>query len=116
MTISLDHSLLEAALDGLTLQHERIVAQIAEIRRQLGSSGPARMPSSAAAPNSKRTMSAAGRRAIAEAQRKRWAAQKEEEAEVEPKQKRKLSAAGRRAIAEAARKRWAAARAAKAAK
>ncbi len=54
---------------------------------------------------------------MAEAQRKRWAAVREEStapAEA-PQPKRKLSAAGRRKIAEAAKKRWAAAREAKAA-
>ena len=54
-------------------------------------------------------MSAAGRKAIAEAQRKRWAAQKTEtKATPAPKKtKRKLSAAGRAAIVAALKKRWA---------
>jgi hypothetical protein len=59
-------------------------------------------------------MSAAGRRHIAAAQRKRWAAVKKNQAQAKsaakpatPK-KRKLSAAGRKAIIEATRKRWAA--------
>jgi hypothetical protein len=62
-------------------------------------------------------MSAAGRKAIAEAQRKRWAAAKKptEPAPHEAaKPKRKLSEAGRKAIADATRKRWAAVKAAKA--
>jgi hypothetical protein len=65
-------------------------------------------------------MSAAGRRRIAEAQKKRWAAMKGEAGNAEPsvspassKPKRKISAAGRRAIGEATRKRWAAFHAAK---
>jgi hypothetical protein len=55
-------------------------------------------------------MSAAGRKAIAEAQRKRWAAAKGEAVDAEPakKPKRKLSAAGRAAIIAATKKRWAA--------
>jgi hypothetical protein len=65
-------------------------------------------------------MSAAGRRAIAEAQRKRWAVVKREAVAPEPapakKAKRKLSAAGRAAIIAATKKRWAAKRAAEAKK
>jgi hypothetical protein len=59
-------------------------------------------------------MSAAGRKAIAEAQRKRWATQKAEtQRGPSPKKaKRKLSAAGRAAIVAALKKRWAAKRAA----
>ena len=61
-------------------------------------------------------MSAAGRKAIAEAQRKRWAAAKKGVASVAPtkaaKPKRKLSAAGRANIVAALKKRWAAKRAA----
>jgi hypothetical protein len=55
-------------------------------------------------------MSAAGRRAIAQAQRKRWAAVKGESAgpKAAKKPKRQLSAAGRAAIVAALRKRWAA--------
>jgi hypothetical protein len=56
-------------------------------------------------------MSAAGRKAIAEAQRKRWAASKKAAEgpapEVASKPKRKLSAAGRKAIIAATKKRWA---------
>jgi hypothetical protein len=54
-------------------------------------------------------MSAAGRQAIAEAQRKRWAVKKTD-APVKPK--RKLSAAGKAAIVAALKKRWAAKKAA----
>ena len=56
-------------------------------------------------------MSAAGRRAIAEAQRKRWAASKSGAVvaapEAAPKPKRKLSAAGRKAIIATTKRRWA---------
>jgi len=59
-------------------------------------------------------MSAAGRRHIAAAQRKRWAAVKKSQAQgkgaekpAAPK-KRKMSAAARKRIGEATRKRWAA--------
>ena len=64
-------------------------------------------------------MSAAGRKATAEAQRKRWAAAKGADASAKTalaktakKPKRKLSAAGRAAIVAALKKRWAAKKAA----
>lgn len=58
-----------------------------------------------------RKMSAAGRKAIAEAAKKRWAAFRKEkpgktEKPAEAKKKRKMSAAGRAKIAAAARERW----------
>jgi hypothetical protein len=72
-------SILEAALAGLEAQRERLSAQIAEVRRQLGVRGPGRPKSNepeerATAKKAKRTMSAAARKAIAAAQKKRWAA------------------------------------------
>ena len=67
-------------------------------------------------PGGKKTMSAEGRARIAEAQRKRWAAQKEAQAGSPKKRrgKRGISAAGRKRLAEAMRRRWAAKRAKKA--
>ena len=63
-------------------------------------------------------MSAAARKRIGDAQRKRWAASKKAAEppvpEAAPKPKRKLSAAGRKAIIAATKKRWEAVRAAKA--
>jgi hypothetical protein len=59
-------------------------------------------------------MSAAARKRIGDAQRRRWGASKgEAESPSEPvtaKPRRKLSAAGRKAISEATKKRWAARR------
>jgi hypothetical protein len=63
-------------------------------------------------------MSAAARKRIGDAQRKRWAESKKESvpsspvAPEAPKPKRKLSAAGKAAIVAALKKRWAAKRAA----
>lgn len=93
-----DQSLLEAALVGYAWQRDEIDARIAEIRTELKAGGKVR------------TMSFAGRKRVAAAQRKRWAAQRET---VAPR-KRKLSAAGRKRIAEATKKRWAEYRARKA--
>ena len=61
-------------------------------------------------------MSAAGRKAIAEAARKRWAAVKATKAPSAPvvERKHKISAAARKAMADAAKKRWAAIKAGKA--
>jgi len=113
MAQQLSTEILNAALENLTTRRRQIDDQIAEVRRMLGSSGDgASAPS--AAPTQKRTMSAAGRRAIAAAQKRRWAAAKTGEpaqpAETS-KPKRKLSAAGRRNIVAALKKRWAAKRA-----
>jgi hypothetical protein len=64
----------------------------------------------------KRKMSAAGRKAIADASRKRWAAIKAGKTPSAPvvERKHKLSAAARKAMAAAAKKRWAAIKAGKA--
>ena len=105
-----DHELLEMALIGYEAQKAKLDAAIAGIQAQLSG----RTSSDGAAPQAsrKRTMSAAGRKRIAAAQRKRWSAIKKTDAEP-TRPKRKLSAAGRKAIAAAARKRWAALRKAK---
>src|ERR1017187_1575186 len=100
--MTLDRALLDAALVGYQHQLDQLDAKMADIRRQLGeatldpepASGPARK---------KRVMSAAARRKIATAQRKRWAVFHESKAPA----KRKMSAAGRKRIAEANKKRWA---------
>ena len=56
------------------------IARLQQVRVLLASSSASkrrgRPPASAVKPEKKRTMSAAGRKRIAEAQRKRWAAQK----------------------------------------
>jgi len=120
-TPQLTQSILTAALDGLELQKSRIEDQIAQVRSLLG--GAPRKPVASAEASGevapKRTLSAAARRSIATAQKKRWALiRKQKAAGGEPAAKaavkpakRKLSAAGRRAIIEATKKRWAKVRA-----
>src|ERR1022692_3951302 len=93
--------------------------KIADIKTQLGQPGPGRPKAAVATatgtdhagPQKRRTISKAGRARIAAAQRARWAAQKQQQAQpaqpAKPK-KRKLSAAGLKAIREATKKRWAA--------
>jgi len=109
-TPKLTNEIITAAIEGFEAQKTRIDGQIAELRALL-TGGPAE---SAAAPEAtkhrRRKMSAAGRKAIAEAQRKRWAAKKAADGaapEAVSKPKRRLSAAGRKAIIAATKKRWA---------
>jgi hypothetical protein len=109
MPPKLTKEIIAAAIEGFEEQKRRIDLQIAELRGDRGSSEPAAETS---ATRTRRKMSAAGRRAIAEAQRKRWAAKTAPELEAPAKPKRKLSAAGRAAIIAATKKRWAAKKAA----
>jgi hypothetical protein len=112
----LDLTVLEAALTGLQAQRERVVEQIAQVRGLLGQGVRQAVASPDGSVRPTRTRSAATRKRMAEAQRKRWAAFNRSKAVGAPKKaagkvatprKRKLSPAGRKAIAEAARKRWA---------
>jgi hypothetical protein len=111
MPTKLTHEIITAAIEGFEAQKTRIDAQIAELRAVLtgGSTEPAATPEPPK--RKRRKMSAAGRKAIVEAQRKRWAGSKKaaepSAPEAAPKPKRRLSAAGRRAIIAATKKRWA---------
>jgi hypothetical protein len=116
-THKLTPEIITAAVLGFEQQKRRIDDQIAELRALLpGGSTPA--ATSEPAKRKRRKMSAAGRKAISEAQRKRWAASKKAAEPSAPaaasKPKRKLSRAGRAAIVAATKKRWDAVRAAKA--
>src|SRR5262249_43381366 len=104
---------VNAAILGFEEQKRRIDAQIAELRAML-IGAPAEVPEPhTAKKRGRRRMSAAGRKAIAEAQRKRWAAKKAEASPARAaKPKRKLSAEGKAAIVAAVKKRWAAKKAA----
>jgi hypothetical protein len=111
-TQKLTPEVLTAAIEGFEQQKTRIDAQIQELRAMLpgGRTEPVATPE---VPKGKRRkMSAAARKRIGDAQRKRWAASKgKSEAPsktVTAKPKRKMSAAGRKAISEATKKRWAA--------
>jgi peptidoglycan hydrolase CwlO-like protein len=117
-TQKLDRSILEAAVIGFEQQRQQIDAKIAELKALLSGGTTQTAATPQPAKRKRRKMSAAGRKAIAEAQRKRWAASKKaaepSAPEAAPKAKRKLSKAGRAAIVAATKKRWAAVRAAKA--
>jgi hypothetical protein len=115
MPTKLTPEIITAAIGGFEAQKTRIDGQIAELRAVLtgGSAEPAAKPEPPK--RKRRKMSAAGRKAIAVAQRKRWAESKlsaSTAAPESPKLKRKLSAAGRRAIIAARKKYWALKRAA----
>ena len=114
MPPKLTNEIIDAAIEGFEAQKRRLDEQIAELRAMLpGGKATTSTPGTAR----RRQMSAATRKAMAEGQRKRWAAAKGATPTAEEKQakkpKGKLSAAGRAAIAEAQRKRWAAKKAAK---
>jgi histone H1/5 len=110
MRRQIDNSLLEMALVGYQAKRDEVVQKMADIKRQLGAA-PAPVAERTAEEKPRRKMSAAGRKAIAEAQRKRWAASKKAaeppKAPEVPKAKRRLSKAGRAAIVAATKKRWA---------
>jgi len=70
----MDRSTLEAALIGYEFQLKGIEEKIAVIRAQLGGKAVHIATTTAnGAPKPRRTMSAAARKRIAAAQRKRWA-------------------------------------------
>ena len=110
--------ILEMALAGYEQQRTALEQSIADIRSRLRGSGSGRSTGSAegnreAGPK-KRVLSAAARKRMARAQKKRWAAVKKQAGESQKpksaKPKRTISAAGRKRIGDAARKRWAAQR------
>jgi hypothetical protein len=100
--------ILDAAIEGFEARKVRIDEQIAQLRQLLNGDHPA---ATKAEPQkqARRTMSAAARKRIGDAQRKRWAAAGAQTAsKTTAKPKRKLSTAGRAAIVAALKKRWAA--------
>ena len=106
----LTDQIITAAILGFEAQKRHIDAEIAELRALKTGAASSRVAASELPKQKRRKMSAAGRKAIAEAQRKRWAAKKAAEGSAPKavsKPKRKLSAAGRKAIIAATKKRWA---------
>src|SRR5689334_16826465 len=100
--MQINRAIIEAAIAGFEQQKRQIDETIAELRAQLNGSAEAKKGRIAhvadiAPARKKRHIGAAGRRAIAEAQRKRWAAQKEQSGEPKPapKAKRKISPAAK---------------------
>lgn len=108
-----DHEILRLSLIGLGQQLANTNAAISDIRARLHIRGPRLLVASTdgTQPTPKRRkMSAAARKRIAEATRKRWIAfrkSKDETAEKPAeKPKRKMSKAGRAAIIAATKARW----------
>jgi hypothetical protein len=116
-TQKLTRPIIEAAILGFESQREKLAQQVAELRAMLDGGPKESAATPEPAKRKRRKMSAAGRKAIAEAQRKRWAASKKaaerSAPQAAPKPKRKLSAAGRAAIVAATKARWDRVRAAK---
>jgi hypothetical protein len=101
--------IIHAAIAGFEQQKLGIDAQIAALKAMLPAGRIQPVAPSAPTERKGRKMSAAARKRMGEAQRKRWAASKGEA--VTPKvskPKRKLSAEGKAAIVAALKKRWAA--------
>ena len=117
-TQKLTNEIITAAILGFEEQKRRIDTMIGELRALLPGGNIEPTATLEPTKRKRRKMSAAGRKAIAEAQRKRWAASKKaaepSAPAAAPKPKRKLSRAGRAAIVAATKKRWDAVRAAKA--
>jgi hypothetical protein len=115
---NLNPEILAAALEGLEAQRARLDAHIAQTRRLLGTR-PQEPAAAAETPRPKRKMSAAARKRISIATRKRWAEHHRKLAAAAqsskppaavakpPRRKRKMSAAARKRISDATRKRWA---------
>src|SRR5260370_42373668 len=102
-THKLTDEILNAAILGFEEQKSRIDVQIAEIRQMLDGSGRTEPGATAEVPKGKRRkLSAAARKRIGDAQRRRWAESKGQSdsrsEKVTAKPKRKLGVAGRRAI------------------
>ena len=120
MPQELDRLLLEAALNGLEAHKARIEEYIAAVRFRLGLRGPRRPrhtePLIPLTPtHGERRLSSAGRQAIIDASKKRWAAVRAQQHVGAARPRRNMSAAAKKRIAAAQKKRWAAFRAKKAA-
>jgi hypothetical protein len=112
MPAQLTENVILAAIEGFESQKARIDQQIAELRAMLPGKTTRLAAASETAPRRPKFSPEALQR-MREAQQRRWAKVRGEEAAPSapaepPKRKRKLSAAGRKAISEASKRRWAA--------
>lgn len=112
--------MLSNAVKELQQRKNQIASQIASLRGEAKKIGEAikalsKLSGVAAASvkPAKRKMSAAGRKAIAKAQKARWAKVNKAAAKAKPAKKRKMSAAARARIAAFQKARWAKIKAAK---
>jgi hypothetical protein len=109
-TRQLTAEILSAAIEGFEARKLRIDEQIAQVRQLQNGHQPVAASTPEPQKQLRRKMSAATRKRMGEAQRKRWSTNSEAEtaSKTAAKPKRKLSAAGRAAIVAALKKRWAA--------
>ena len=106
MARTLTNEIIAAAIAGFEAQKAKIDAQVAELRETLkGGRTETAVPPAPA--KRKRKLSAAGRRAIAAAARKRWAAVKAAKV-AEPQPSAAKKSAGKKAAAKKAPKKTAA--------
>ena len=84
MARKITNEIIAAAIAGFEAQKKKIDEQIAELRQTL-KGGPVESAATPEPAKRKRKLSAAGRRAIAEAARKRWAAIKAAKVAETPK-------------------------------
>ncbi len=110
LTRQLTVEILDAAIEGFEARKLRIDEQIAQVRQLLNGHNPVAASTPEPQNEPHRKMSAATRKRMGEAQRKRWATKSDAETafKTTAKPKRKLSDAGRAAIVAALKKRWAA--------
>jgi hypothetical protein len=75
MPVKLTNEIITAAIEGFEAKKRRIDEQIGELRAMLfgGSTDRAATPSLQPTPKRKRRLSTAGRKAISEASKRRWA-------------------------------------------
>src|SRR5260370_42575282 len=111
---TLRNEMINAARLGFEEQKRRVDQQITELRALLSGPTAQSIKSPESVKNPRRRMSAAGKKAIADAQRKRWAEQKANSTTAPTKtakpatKKRGLTAAGKEAIVSYLKKHWAA--------
>jgi hypothetical protein len=97
MPRKLSNEVMLAAIDGFESQKKRIDDKIAGLRAMLSGDGSASVATTESPARKRRTVSAAARRRMREAQQRRWAAVRGD-----------LTEAGRQAIIAATKRRWAA--------
>ncbi|MGB9457146.1 MAG: hypothetical protein WCB12_13950 [Bryobacteraceae bacterium] len=107
MARTLTNEIIAAAIAGFETQKAKIDAQIADLRQTLRG-GRTESAAPTAPAKRKRRLSAAGRRAIAAAARKRWAAVKASKAAGTPAPNAAKKSAGKKAPTKKAAKKTAA--------
>lgn len=111
MPQKLTKEIITVAIVGFEAQKQHIDSQIAELRNMLNSQPATLSVTVGAPPKPKRKVSAASRRRMALAQKKRWAALKGRSAPASEttseRPERRISDEGMRRIIAATKKRWA---------